>query len=285
MTIKPEILAGVKNIPTLPVVATRLTRLLKDTDVEVSTLVEVVQYDPSMTAGIIKLANSAKFGAGREISTLKEALVRLGFDELYRHVVVNAVGPVLNRPVETYDLAAGQLWRHCVATAIGAETIEEMLGGKGREGLAFTAGLLHDVGKLVFGSLDDQYFRQIDLKVEDKDTPFDEAEREVLGMDHTEAGAMVLEHWGFPADMVEVVRRHHQPELAVINPRLADLVHVADLVSLMMGVGIGRDQLGYRASGEAMTRLGMNRQMLEMAAYRMIQKLEEVETKFTVGAA
>ncbi len=278
---REAIMNGVRSIAPLPVVAARLAVLMRDRDVEIGKLVELVQYDPGLTARVIALANSASFGAGRQISTLKDALVRVGLDELYRLVFISSLGPVMRRPVEGYDLAIGQLWRHCVATALAAEAIEEFHGKVAGSGVAFTAGLLHDVGKLVMDSLSEDYFMQIEMKADQDEKPFDEAELEILGIDHTEAGAMVLEQWGFPEDLVDVVRWHHQPAMAKINPHLANVVHVADMVAMMMGVGVGRDALGYRAAADSLNATSLSRQDIEVVAFRMLGKLEEIEKKLT----
>jgi putative nucleotidyltransferase with HDIG domain len=281
VTMREKILKGVRTVSPLPAVAARLAVMMRDRDVEIGTLGEVVQYDPGITAKVIGLANSARFGAGRQILTLKDALVRIGLDELYRLVFVSSLAPVMRRPVEGYDLAIGQLWRHCVATALAAEAVEEYHGKVAGSGVAFTAGLLHDVGKLVMDSLSEDYFMQIEQKADQDEKPFDEAEREILGIDHTEAGALVLEQWGFPAEMVDVVRCHHQPEKATVSPHLASVVHVADMVAMMMGVGVGRDALGYRASADSLAAAGLTRQGVEVVAFRMLGKLEEIEKKFT----
>jgi len=277
---REEILKGVRSVSPLPAVAARLAVLMRDRDVEIGTLVEAVQYDPGITARVIALANSARFGAGRQILTLKDSLVRIGLDELYRLVFFSSLAPVIRHPVEGYDLAIGQLWRHCVATGLAAEAVSEYHGNATGGGVAFTAGLLHDVGKLVMDSLSEDYFKQIEQKADQDDKPFDEAEREILGIDHTEAGAMVLEQWDFPAEMVDVVRWHHQPEKAAISPHLTSVVHVADMVAMMMGVGVGRDALGYRASPESLAAAGLNRQDVEVVALRMLGKLEAIEKKF-----
>lgn len=282
MTVRDKIISGVSEIPTLPVVASRLTVMLRDREADIGELVDLVRYDPALTAGIIRLANSAVYGAEREISTLRDAVVRLGLEELHRYVTVTTLAPVLSRPVQSYQLGAGQLWRHSVAAALAAEAIEEALGEDERDGLSFTAALLHDVGKLVFDSLSDEYFSRIELEAERDLEPFDEAEKRILGIDHTEAGALVLEQWSFPEELVEVARWHHQPGSDSLNPRLIDIVHLADMTAMMMGVGLGRDALGYRASGDALGRVGLNRQGMDTVACRMIERLEEVEKKFAV---
>ncbi|RKY22912.1 MAG: hypothetical protein DRP79_10035 [Planctomycetota bacterium] len=278
-SLRAEILKNVDSLPTLPVVTVRLCRLLNDPEVTLDKLGETIKYDPGLTAKLLRMANSAYFGSARNVATLKEALVRLGISRVYRLVIGSSVQPLLSKALEGYDLEVGALWRHSVGVGVAAEEIELLLKNKGND-LAFTAGLLHDIGKLVLGSFVKHYFESIEEKVERTGLSFEAAEKEVLGIDHTEAGSAVLKHWGFPEELVTVIKWHHEPSRAVDNQYLVDLVHIADMIAMMMGIGLGSDGLQYRPSADSMSRLGLDTTGVDLVAYRTIKNVEKILQMF-----
>ena len=279
MKYRAEILEKIQSVPSIPVVAVQTARLLRDKEVSMDRLVETIKYDPVITANVLRLANSALLGSSRQAATLKDALVRLGTSRLSRLVIASSVKPILDQSLPGYNLVPGELWRHCVSVGISAEILETRVGGSDGE-IAFTAGLLHDIGKLAIGSFIDRYLEQIEEKAIKEQISFETAEIEVLGIDHTELGASLLEEWGFPTDLVSVVRWHHDPDKASEYQYLADLVHIADMISIMMGIGIGNDGLQYKPSAESMFRLGLKKDDLELTASQMLGAMNEVLEKF-----
>ena len=144
----------------------------------------------------------------------------------------------------------------------------------------FTAGLLHDVGKIVLGTFVEVDPAPILGLAFDQGLSFEEAEREVLGIDHAEVGAALLEHWGLPGPIAEAVRCHHHPAKVNGDPLVADLVHVADVLALMAGLGTGSDGLHYRPAAESLERLEVTNLVAETATCRMLGRLEELRGLF-----
>ena len=220
MICRSDIMKNVHSLPVIPVAAIQTVKLIQDKDVSFERLVDTIKYDPIITAKVIRMANSALLSGSRPISSVKEALVRLGLKQLMRLVIASSVKPVLNQSLPGYDLGIGELWRHSVAVGITAEIIETRKG-EAEGDIAFTVGLLHDIGKLAMGSFVEKYIQRI-LEVAMKENiPFEEAETDVLGIDHTELGAVLLERWGFPEEIIEVVRWHHLPDKDSSNRRAA----------------------------------------------------------------
>lgn len=281
MNNRTEILTDLHSIPSIPAVAVKLFELLGDPDVELDRIVETMKYDPAITAKALQLANSACFGSSRSVVSLKDALVRLGTSQVYRLVIAASVQPVLNQPLAGYSMDSGELWRHGVAVGVAAESIQDLLGSS-KSDLAFTAGLLHDIGKLVMGSYVERDFDSIEQKSSKEKISFESAEAAVLDIDHTEVGAELLEQWGFPANLVAVVRWHHDPNQAPDNQHLVDIVHVADMTCMMMGIGLGRDGLQYKPSAESMSRLGMKEKDLELVACITLGAMDEILKMFKV---
>lgn len=274
MNRRTEILETVKSIPSLPTVATQLVQVLRDPDLEIGHLVELIEYDPGLTSNVLRLANSAYFAVPRTISSLRDALVRLGMNRVFQLVITTAIAPFARRSVKGYDLGPGQLLEEAVAVAIGAEELAKALEVK-PPAHTFTAGLLHDLGKILLGTFVEADALSITALAYGEQVSFEVAECRVLGTDHAEVGAALLEHWNLPGAIVEAVRWHHQPDAAPGDTLVADLVHVADNALTESGVGTGIDGLNYRVSPNALTRLNVDTEDVERVMCTVLTSLEE----------
>ncbi len=282
MSRRDAILSKARSVASLPSAIAGIMRLLRDSEADIAEIVRAIEHDVSLTSNILRLANSAYFGCPRSVSSVRSAVVRLGSDCVAQLVLASAVAPLAWYAVKGYDLPPGGLWQHSLAVAVGTEQLAAALGIRLPEH-AFTAGLMHDVGKILLGT-----FVQVDAD-EIMDLAFEEglsfevAEREVLGIDHAELGAVVIDGWNLPSDIVEVVRFHHCPDECRGDTLVADLVHTADNLSLMSGIGVGRDGLHYRASGEVVSRLGLTNRVSEAVVCRILSAVEELSALFAGG--
>lgn len=274
-----KILESVKHFPSMMKLGARVLPLLADEEAWSFTEVEkILRMDPGLTANFLKLANSAYFGFSGKIGSVKHAMMLLGSARLKQVVVATCVKEVLNAPVPGYDLQPGDLWRHSIAVSVATEFLAKEIGLAQVEE-AFTAGLVHDSGKLILGA----HVKE-ELEVMESETsrgvPFHEAEQQVLGTDHAAIGAMLLESWSFPNPIVSAVRWHHAPDKGPASNPLTDLVHIADVLCLVMGVGIGREGLRYEASVPATKRLGLKAKTIEKVAVDMVQWVEAMAHVF-----
>lgn len=273
-----EIAARVKSFPNMPGVATKLLVMLDDPDVSASQIEEIVRLDPGITANILKLTNSAYFGFASKISSIEQAVILLGAKRITQLVIATCVNTVMDKTVSGYDLPDGELWRHSIAVSVTAESLAKKLKIAAASEV-FTAALLHDVGKLVLGG----FVKKDITKIEDEASrgiPFHEAEQKVLGIDHAEVGAQILQNWSFPSAIVKAVRRHHSPDSREDSDTLTDIVHVADMLCLMIGIGVGREGLHYKASPLATKRLGVAQDTLEIIAINTQQWIAELSEVF-----
>jgi putative nucleotidyltransferase with HDIG domain len=170
------------------------------------------------------------------------------------------------------------LWRHSIAVSVAAEGLVGELKLKTAEEI-FTAALLHDVGKLVMGELVREDIRKLDAALE-QGISYEAAENIVFGTNHAEVGARVLETWSLPQSIISAVRWHHQPDSAGQTDTMLEIVHVANVLCLMIGCGIGREGLQYQLSGEVTARLGLSSQHLEKVASQTLQWVDELEGVF-----
>ena len=258
MTVRSNILAKVRTVPSIPSVVIKLKQYLSDPDVSFDELAKVVEFDPGLTANLLQLANSAYFGWSGRIKTVKEAVSRLGTNRIFQMVLCMSVAPLVRKPVKGYDMESDGLWEHSIATAVCAEQLARALKSPDSDE-AFTAGLLHDMGKILLGTFVEIDDEPIKALVAAEGLSFNEAERRVLGIDHAEAAAELLKYWKLPEGVVAAARWHHAPEQADEKFRnLVDLVHVADILCIRMGWGIGIDGPLYCLNDEAEERLGID---------------------------
>ena len=143
----------------------------------------------------------------------------------------------------------------------------------------FTAALLHDVGKMVLGQFIDDDYAALEAAA-GSTVSFEIAEKEVLGTDHAEVGARILEQWSLPEALVHAVRWHHNPEKSEEVHPSTDIVHVANMLCLMLGIGVGREGLQYQPSPVVTRRLGLKPFHLEKLASQTIQTMGDLADIF-----
>ncbi len=270
---REAIMRALQKVPTMPAVVPHLFEMVQQPDLPIQDLVSAVEYDPGLTSNVLRMANSAYFVGVRAIGSLQEAIVRLGMNRVVELVVAASTAPLVGQPVRGYDLAAGQLSEHSIAVAVGAEALAEELG-QAPPRYAFTAGMLHDLGKVVLGT-----FLEVDVEpilevAFTRRVPFEEAEHQILGVSHPEVGSVLLEHWNLPYELVEAVRYHHTPESVTGSSLLVDLIHVADQVAIESGVGSGIDGLHYRAFPAVWDRLKLKPAQAEKVLCKMMDGLD-----------
>ena len=273
-----SIMAEVQSFPGMPGTAAKMLALLNNPDISISQIEEILRFDQGLTANVLRLTNSAYFGFSAKIGSVRQAVVLLGAKRLIQLVLTSCVHSVMQKPVRGYDLPAGELWRHSIAVSVAAEALVKELRIPVVD-FVFTAALLHDVGKLALSD-----FVEGDLqKIEDTASPgipFEVAEQFVLGLDHAEVGALILKNWSFPPEIVHAVQWHHAPDAVEKTDSLIDIVHVANVLSLMVGNGMGREGLMYQPSAAATKRLGLKPFQLEKVASQTWQWVSELSDLF-----
>lgn len=262
-----EIIEKIEALPPFPEVIRKVSALLQDPLVSADRIVEAVRFDPSITANVLKACNSALLGGSRKVSSLREALVRIGNKALLRVILSAGGSEVLQREVPGYELERGALWRHSVMCALLCESLCDV-AGYDRTDKAFTAGLLHDVGKVVLGEFIGKAHERIREAATGAGVCFLDAETEILGVNHAEAGGWIGEKWNFDADLVNAIRRHHDPSNGDPSPLLF-LVHLSDALCLTGGIGGGADGLRYRVDHELLKRHGIGPEEFEQGLIRL----------------
>ncbi len=236
------VLNRVDNLPTLPPVVTRILALVEDPKATGQQVAEAVSMDQAMVASILKIVNSPFYGLNRRISSISHAILLLGFRTI-RNMALSAT--LLNTfagPAQTKRFDRGLFWRHSIGCATTARLLAKRLRLVDPEE-AFLAGLIHDMGRVIF----DHYFSAEFSKLLDRalagETALMPIERETFGLDHAEVGRLMAQRWNFPAGVTEAIACHHEPERARQSPQLCALIHVADELSHQILMREGGDPL------------------------------------------
>jgi putative nucleotidyltransferase with HDIG domain len=269
------ILAGLKNLPAAPLVLVRILMIMDDPKTGSNELIEAVELDPGVTANVLRMCNSTYYAGTRQLSTLQEAVHRLGMRTIQQMVTMRESESLLGGAHEGYGLAAGDLWRHSVSTALACRLLAHRVGYP-RVSVAFTGGLLHDLGKIVLDVFLRKRYQEVRARVEQGAT-FQDAERDVFGVEHADLGARIAEKWGFPEGLVRAMRFHHQPEEADGDGELCALVHLGDSLSHWLGVGLGRPGLANRFAASAVRMFSLQPEDLDRILIELVEKFEETE--------
>ncbi|MFT7519319.1 MAG: putative nucleotidyltransferase with HDIG domain [Kiritimatiellia bacterium] len=239
------IIKKAKQLPSPPLVLSRVMALMADDNRSRSDVVRVIEVDAAFTAQVLRTVNSAAYRRARKINSIPEAISMLGESELVK-IVVRRAAAVIDKPDLTgYGLEDHGLWRNSLRIALAADAVAWSTGTVSSS-VAYTAGLLADVGKLALGTfLADRVDEVMDWQLANPGSQFVEAERAVLGLDHAELGALMVEDWGLPEDVINAIRYHHRPVDSGEHSVLAYTIHVADAVASMVGGVQGIDGLWY----------------------------------------
>lgn len=263
----------VQHLPPAPKILPQLLALLGRDDVSASQVVDLMMYDPALTASALQLCNTAYFGAAPAYE-LSEAVARLGFNRVYQLVAAVSGARLLSSAQKGYGIDEGELWQHSVASAVAAQLIAEKLGDD--HNLVYTCALLHDLGKIVLANGLEKIYARIIEDVEKNQQSLLEAEKRLLGVQHAEIGGRLLARWKFPANIVAAVCHHHDP-MAAGEPdhqRLAAYVYVSNLIAHFLGYGFGHHAFAMRGRAEALEILGFRGEHL---AEMMIHTYENFE--------
>lgn len=277
--IREKLIEKIKSIPAIPVSAAKAIRLLQDQDKNLSEAIRLIEYDPGLTTNILKLVNSSAFAAERKITSLQEAMVRLGAKNILQMLIGSSMAPVMNLPVAGYDIPPGELWRSAVTAAIYTDEIKRILK-LNLPPHAFTAALIHDIGKIALASFIQLNPEEIISYAQSRGISFVQAEQEKLGVNHTEAGMILLKAWNLPEVFEKPIMYHHEPEKAD-GDVVTEIVHIADALTMMEGIGTGNEGLHYKISDSIFEKYKLDVDVLEHIICSVQIKRDELKDMFS----
>ncbi|AVX20512.1 MULTISPECIES: HDOD domain-containing protein [Carboxydocella] len=256
-----QLIKAVEDIPPLPLTVTKALQVIDNPNSGPRDLANIIGSDQAMTVTLLKYANSAFYGLSRRVSTINEAIVIMGFAAIRSLLMSFALSKTLNREIKGYAMPQGEIWKHALYCGNISRHIAKKIKYPQPEE-AFVAGLIHDIGKVVLNEFIFEDYQQVLQKVETEQKPFVEVEKEILGYSHAEAGALLGEKWKLPQNIVETIAYHHQPKDH--TNKLVHIVHLADALCLMLGIGLGIDGLYYSINETSLQLLNLKSEQVEL---------------------
>jgi HD-like signal output (HDOD) protein len=240
----------IKNLPTLPGMLEKVSRMVESRHHSAEDIGRMISQDQVLSAKLLRMANSAFFGFAREVGSVGQALVLLGFDVVKGLILSTSVFDMIKEKV------AG-LWEHSLGCAMAARSISDHLKLGDPEELSLS-GLIHDLGKVVISARMPVEFEQIAALVESDGLSMYQAEQEVLGFNHTDVGQWLGESWRLPEKLIVPIRNHHHPGRVREEKTSAAVVHLADIMVRGRGYGFGGDKWVPPLDEAAWEVLGLN---------------------------
>jgi putative nucleotidyltransferase with HDIG domain len=252
-----EIAAAMESLQPIPQVALKVLRIIDEGEYDIDRIGQEVRKDQVISARTLQLANSAIFIKKKRVESLDHALVFLGQDLLVKLVISAAVQSYFNQSGLGYSLCKGGIYHHAIGVALVAERIA-ILTKRVAPNRAYTAGLLHDIGKVVL----DQYVTAVyplfyrNLMEDNHDVIA--VERELLGTDHIRVGDYLARRWDFPESLTQSIRHHHHPDAGAPQGELAVIVFLADLLMSRFNTGLEIECHDTRRLTRQLTALGLS---------------------------
>lgn len=273
MPITPqELIANLGDLPPLPQVAAQVLRLAADPDSTTQELQRVIGTDQALSAQILKIANSAMFGMVREVKTLTQAIMTLGFSTIKSIAIASSARNLYTRG--TSGLQERLLWEHALITALASRAFGQTFRSPRIEE-AFLAGLLHDIGKSVMGIKFPERYGALVRTIYNEGTDGLEAELELFGFDHAMVGEALLLAWNLPRSLANTVRWHHDPAHAPGEDlALTAFVALGNQLALDRNAGIGKPESLQDATAQAMAILNLTPESIGEYRLQVLEALE-----------
>ncbi|MFZ0450496.1 MAG: HDOD domain-containing protein [Desulfatiglandaceae bacterium] len=263
---------AIERVKPIPQVALKVIRMIQEDKYSMQEIGDEIRMDQVISGRVLNLCNSAIMGLRMEIDSIDRAIIVLGEKSLLRIVISASVESLFPQSLNGYSLCKGGLFQHALGTAMVAQELAAFTG-KVPMDLAYTAGLLHDIGKIPldqYVAANAPFFYRIALE---GDTGFCEIEKQMLGTDHTEIGRRLAEKWDLPRNLINVISCHHHPEKAFEDENLVALVYLSDLLMSKFQVGQEIERFDTSSLSGILERLGLTLQHLPVLIDRIPKTL------------
>lgn len=278
MTVE-ELIKNTESLPPAPEVLPKLIKIMKDPDTDANDIVQLISTDAAIMAGVLKLSNSGAYSPPSPVADLNDAVAMLGVKEVYRIVNLVSSGDYLDGALSSMDIAKGGLWQHSLAVALIMDEIAKDITDM--EGLPYTLGLLHDIGKLGLHLGCGEKYVEVFKTVETDRMSIDRAEEQTFGFGHAAAGSKMLEEWSFPEEVyMPILYQYHPTEAPEEYRQLAGALHVANWGASIIGCNDGRDAWALEMVEGA---FNIEQSTLELAILTAQERLEKAKKALGVS--
>jgi len=220
---------SIASVRPIPQVALKILRMIREQKLNLLDVAHEIREDQILSARVIRLCNSSLFGLRGHVDSIDRALVLLGERRLLQLVVSASLEGFYPEHEQGYSLCKGGLYRHALGTAMVTQELAQFTG-RALTDVAYTAGLLHDIGKVVLDQYVAATYPLFYRRTQVDGVDLVDVERDTFGVAHTRIGGRLAEQWSLPPDLTDAIRFHHRPEEASVAPELTHLVYLADLL-------------------------------------------------------
>ena len=239
--LKAEFLKAVKDLPPMPKVLFKIQKLLIDPNSDAKQIAGYIETDQALAAKVLKMANSPFYGLTGKVSSVQHAAVILGFKTLGELTTLAGFSDLMGKKLPGYGYNSDELWRHSLAVALASRIIAEKINPE-LSNEALTAGLIHDMGKVILDPYVFDHREDFEVFVEDENQTFLVAEKHVLGFDHAETASEMCRNWKFPDSLALAIKYHHNPSRSDGN-EMAFILHLADYIAVLSVSGYDMDEI------------------------------------------
>ncbi len=273
-----DLVKNTKALPAAPEILPKLISMMRNSDTDAGDVVSLIATDPSIVTGVLKLANSSLYAPPSPVAELSEAVSILGIREIYRIVTAVTSNSFLDGELSSMEIERGGLWIHSLAVAYVMEIIADSKSPL--DGLPYTLGLLHDIGKLALHHACGEAYADIFREIETEKISINSAETRRLGFDHAQAGSQMLEQWNFPAEVFLPIRYQYTPNEAGEFKELAGALQVANWAAGVIGCNDGRDTWALDMASDAFS---IEKDTLERALLEGQERVEKAKLALPNG--
>lgn len=275
-SLKGKILKGIKDVPLVPRVVMEIQSKISQENVNLQQVARMIETDPGIASNVLRIANSAYYGASGKTATIMQACAILGLKGLCEVVMLAGTEKALSGKLPGYGYDAGDLWKHSLAVAYGSKILSQMREA-GLSQAAYTAGLIHDIGRVMLDPHVAERKRPIEDYMESNQRTFLDAEFEFFGFNHAELAAEVCSAWKFPGLITRAICWHHNPA-GSDGDTLAYILHMADHLALTGGAGYDDDDVMDEVQEDAMSFLRLTPADVSEILFKVVEYVNKIRT-------
>lgn len=271
--LKARIIQSIDDLPPMPEVVIKIQHLISDLDSDVTDLAAILESDQAVAAKVLKMANSAYYGMSGKISSIHQASILLGYQTLGEIITMAGAVGLLSGSMPGYGYDSQELWKHSLAVAFSAKMITEK---KNKDLIyeAHTAGLIHDVGKIILDRYILENMDRISVYMVQGEKSFLDAEKHVLGFDHAEIASEICRKWKIPEKIGLAIGCHHQPSNSH-GDELSYVLHFADHIAAKSGAYYDEDEAFHELEPGTVDFIGIRPEAMSAIMVKVIEAVEQ----------
>lgn len=248
-----RIVENLEHLPSLPTIVVKLMQIVNSPESSADDAALLIEKDPALTSTLIRMANSAFYGMPRSTSSVSSAVVILGFNTIRSIALSTSIVKSFPQMIKSDSFNREHFWRHSIICALAARIIikHQIYHLHIDPESAFCAGILHDIGKLIFEQfVPNDFFATCQYAMENKTSIYD-AEKKILGITHAEIGRILADKWGLPIDLEHAIVYHHAPVESNQATELVTAIHCADFMAHKVGANLWNEEICFEKWEEA----------------------------------